>query len=202
MGYFITGSEEQSWAWAKEPESEHIPCSDTAQLEGSPKLQIQSTSISIVIGIPLSEKDEHITHPSQSADCQFATGCQEELMFLDFTQCISLLIKTSYKKVPTKCWELCTLIWKRLINFYTFMAFTSPQDVFPWWYSASDYLPTQTCICSRGQYTGDSAGSLQGGNEWSVFHSTLQNVFLYQYESACRGLNRHADPQSDYFLLS
>lgn len=89
-------------------------------------------------------------------------------MFLDFTQCIFFLIKASYKKEPTKCWKLCTLIWERLIKFCMFVAFTSLQDIFPWWYSASDYLPTQTCICSRGQYTGDSAGSLQGGNEWSV----------------------------------
>lgn len=124
-------------------------------------------------------------------------------VFSDFTQCISLLIKTGYKKEPTECWKLCPLSWERLINFYMFMAFTSPQDIFPWWYSAFDYLPIQTCICSRGQHTGYSAGSLQGGNEWSVFCSTLENVFfLYQYESVCRGPNRHADPQSDYFLLS
>lgn len=63
LSYFIPGSEEQSWAWAKEPESERTPCSDTARLEGSPKLQTQSTSINILIGIPLSEKDEHITLP-------------------------------------------------------------------------------------------------------------------------------------------
>lgn len=124
-------------------------------------------------------------------------------MFLDFTPCISLLIKASYKQEPSECWKLCTLIWERLIKFYMFMAFTSLQDIFPWWYSASDYLPTQTGICSRGQYTGDSAGSLQRGNERSGFGPTLENVlFLYQYESVCRGLNRHADPQSDYFLLS
>lgn len=121
----------------------------------------------------------------------------------DFTQRISLLIKTSYKKELTKCWKLCIVIWEWLIKLCMFMAFTSPQDIFPRWYSASDNLPTQTCICSRGQYTGYAAGSLQGGNEWSVFCSTLGNVFfLYQYESACRGLNRHADPQSDYCLLS
>lgn len=123
--------------------------------------------------------------------------------FLDFTQCISLLIKASYKKEPSEYRKLCTLIWERLIKFCMFMAFTSLQDIFPWWYSLSDYLPTQTRICSRGQYTGDSAGSLQGGNEWSGFGLTLENVlFLYQYESVCRGLNRHADPQSDCFLLS
>lgn len=144
-----------------------------------------------------------VYHPFQSTDGHFATECQQWLAWIsDFTQRISLLTKTSYKKELTKCWKLCIVIWEWLIKLYMFMAFTSPQDIFPWWYSSSDNLPTQTCICSRGQYTGYAAGSLQGGNEWSVFCSTLGNVFLYQYESACRGLNRHADPQSDYCLLS
>lgn len=197
LSYFIPGTEEQSWALAKEPESECIPRSDTSRPEGSLKLKHIN-----VFNRNTFEWNWWANHPSHSAQCQFTTGWQKELICF-WTSHNIFLCWSKPKKEPSECWKLCTLIWERLIKFCMFMASTSLQDIFPWWYSASDYLPTQTRICSRGQYTGNSAGSLQGGKEWSVFGPTLENVlFSYQYESVCRGLNRHADPQSDCFLLS
>lgn len=149
-------------------------------MERPPKQHVKPTSISILIQIPLSGKEKPIPLPKHWLPF-YHKSPRIISMTSDFTQQISLLISNSRKK------ELCILIWEWLIKLYMFMAFTSPQDVFPWWYFASDYLPTQTCICSRGRCTGCSAGSLQGGNEWSVFCSTLGNVyFLYQYKSACR----------------
>lgn len=63
-------------------------------------------------------------------------------MLSGFTQSISFLIKTSYKKEPTKHWKLSAFVWERLMDFYMFMAFIFPPPrhfslvMFCFWLSA------------------------------------------------------------------
>lgn len=87
-------------------------------------------------------------------------------MFSDFTQHLSLLIKTSYKKEPTECWKLCTLIWERLINFY--MLLLPPRTFF-----LDDILLLIICLPKHAYAAGAST------------QATLQEVYREETNGQC-----------------